>query len=273
MSAPVDRFRDPDAGRSVARYLGLTMEEIGETREGAATMLGHAPAPAYLRDPDGAMAMGALLGLADSVAGLCGGLAALPGWVVSTNLMLRAVHLDVVGPLELRADVLRTGRNAVVTGVVVRDAGVDERLVAEGTLTSAILVPAAGPPVYERPLRLTAPELDPGTTPTLSDFLDTRAVGPDALEIDVTERLRNPWGILHGGATAALVDLAARHATGGGRTTDVVLHFLAPGRVGPMTAGVRRIGTRADGTLVRVEVRDRGADDRLSAIAVATVAP
>lgn len=269
----MSRFADPDAGRSVARYLGLTLEEIGEIREGAATVAGHAPAPAYLRAPDGRITMGALLGLADSVAGLCGGLAALPGWVVSTNLVLRAVHLDVVGPLALRADVLRAGRNAVVTGVSVRDAGADDRLVADGALTSAILVPDGGPPVYERPLLLTAPALDPATTPTLDDYLGTCDVAADTLAIDVTEQLRNPWGILHGGVTAALVDLAARHATGAAATTDTVLHFLTPGRIGPVVARAEPVGRRDDGTLVRVEVRDEGAAGRRMAVAVATVAP
>jgi acyl-coenzyme A thioesterase PaaI-like protein len=267
----VSAFGDPDAGRSVARYLGVTMEEIGEIREGAATVVGRAPAPPHLRGADGSMAMGALLGLADSVAGLCGGLAALPGWVVSTNLMLRAVQLDVVGPLALRADVLRAGRNAVVTSIAVRDAGADDRLVADGALTSAILVPEGGPPVYERPLRLTAPDLDTAATPALADFLGTRSIDATAVGVELTDELRNPWGILHGGVTAALVDLAARHATGGTATTDAVLHFLAPGRVGPVHARVSVVGPRPDGALVRVEVRDRGADDRLVAFAVATV--
>ena len=272
-SSPTSRFADPDAGRYVARYLGLTLEEVGEAREGAATVVGRAPAPPYLRAPDGTMAMGALLGLADSVAGLCGGLAALPGWVVSTNLMLRVVGLDVVGPLALRGDVLRAGRNAVVTEVRVRDAGADDRLVADGVLTSAVLVPDGGPPAYERPLILTAPTLDPAATPALADFLGTRALDPDTLSIELTDQLRNPWGILHGGVTAALVDLAGRHATYGTATTDTVLHFVAPGWVGPVTARVVRVGPRSDGVLVRVEVRDVGVDDRLMAIAVTTVAP
>lgn len=267
------RFDDPDAGRSVARYLGLTLQEVGTPREGGASVVGDAPAPAHLRAENGTIAMGALLALADSVAGLCGGLAALPGWVVSTNLMLRAVHLDVDGPLALRADVLRAGRNAVVTGVTIHDAGADDRLVADGALTSAILVPDGGPPVYERPMRLEAPPLDAPTTPHLSEFLGIRSRSDEVLAIDVDDHLRNPWGIVHGGVTAALIDLAARHTTGGSATTDTVLHFLAPGRVGPVTARVRPAGVRPDGTLVRVEVRDEGADDRLMAISVATVAP
>jgi len=52
-------------------------------------------------------------------------------------------------------------------------------------------------------------------------------------------------------------------------TADVVLHFLAPNRVGPVRAEARAIGTRADGTVLRVEVRDDGAD-RVTALAVVT---
>jgi acyl-coenzyme A thioesterase PaaI-like protein len=77
-------------------------------------------------------------------------------------------------------------------------------------------------------------------------------------------------GILHGGVVAALVDLAAEHATRG-IVTDVVLHFLAPNRVGPVRAEVRVLGARADGTICRVEVRDAGAD-RVTAVAIATAA-
>jgi uncharacterized protein (TIGR00369 family) len=265
-------FDDPDAGRSVARYLGLTLQEVPGTAEGTARVVGTAPAPDYLRDADGTIAAGALLALADSVAGLCGGLAALPGWVVSTNLMLHVVRGDAAGPLELRADVLRAGRKAVVSAVTVHDAGADDRLLADGILTSAVLVPEGGPPLYARPLRLEAPPIDPRRAPHLTEYVGVRTVDATTVAIDVADELRNPWGILHGGVTAVLVDLAARHATGGPATTDAVVHFLAPGRVGPVTAHVRPVGVRPDGALVRVEVRDQGAGDRVMAIAVTTVA-
>ena len=65
----------------------------------------------------------------------------------------------------------------------------------------------------------------------------------------------------------ALVDIAAEHATGG-VTTDVVLHFLAPNRVGPVRATARPLGARSDGEVCRVEVRDEGGD-RLTGLAVA----
>src|SRR5262249_62313600 len=98
--------------------------------------------------------------------------------------------------------------------------------------------------------------------------------GASALEMDLADGLRNPWGILHGGVVASLVDLTAEHATSGGRTTDVVLHYLAPNRVGPVRAIARLLGHRVDGAVLRVEVRDVGAD-RTTALAVVTgaVAP
>lgn len=264
-------FHDPDAGRTIARYMGLTMREVGEPHPGAAQLTGSAPAAAYLRSDDGGIAMGALLTLADSVGGLCGGLAALPGWVVSTNLMLRAVNRQVVGPIGLASTVLRVGKHATVTSVAITDLGADRALVADGALTSAVLQPADGPPVYERPLVLSAPPLDPATAPHLTEFLGAQPSGPDQLTLEITDALRNPWGILHGGVTAALVDLAGIHATGAAATTDCVLHFVSPGRIGPMTATVASHGIRPDGHLLRIEVRDQGNGDRLMAIAVTTV--
>ena len=264
-------FDHGDAGRSIARFLGLTMREFGPVEAGTARLVGTAPAAASVRSADGGIAMGALLTLADSIGGLAGGLAALPGWVVSTNLMLRAVDRHAIGPLGLKSHVVRAGKNATVTEICITDTGNADALVATGTLTSAVLQPEGGPPVYERPLVLSAPDVDPATMPHLTEFLGATASAPSQLSLVITDELRNPWGILHGGVTAALVDLAGCHATGRAATTDTVLHYLSPGRVGPVTATASAHGERADGTLVRVEVRDRGAADRLMAVAVTTV--
>ena len=85
----------------------------------------------------------------DNVGGLCGGLAALPeGWVVSTNLSARTIALEQVGPLRIDARVLRQGRSSVLTGVQIHDEGARDALVVDGVLTSAILVPANGPPQW-----------------------------------------------------------------------------------------------------------------------------
>jgi acyl-coenzyme A thioesterase PaaI-like protein len=208
--------------------------------------------------------------MADTVGGMCAGLGVLPGWVVSTNLMLRTVPAAHAAPLRLRAEIVRAGRTSVVTDVGIRDG--DGTVVADGVLTSAVLEPAGGPPEFARPLVLEPPDGPDGAQPVL-EFFGVRPTEAGGAELDITDRIRNPWGILHGGAIAVLVDAAAGAVVGDGTVADVVLHFLRPGRVGPAVARARVLGRRPDGVLVHVEVVDGGAADRVMAIAVCTVRP
>lgn len=263
----MNSYERPEAGHHVGRYMGVTMREVEELH-----LVGHAAVAPHLRGPAGGVRTGALLTMLDNVGGLTGGLAALPdGWVVSTNLAARVVALSHVGPLRIDSGLLRRGRNNVVTSVQIRDEGTRDALVASGVLTSAILVPENGPPQWSRPLVLEPASEAAPDLPSIPDWLGVRPVGNHAVEIDLAAELRNPWGILHGGVVATLVDLAAEHATGGGWTTDVVLHFLAPNRVGPVRASARVLGRRTDGDVLRVEVRDEGAA-RTTALAIVTCA-
>jgi uncharacterized protein (TIGR00369 family) len=164
--------------------------------------------------------------------------------------------------------VLRQGRSSVLTAVQIRDEGARDALVVDGVLTSAILVPENGPTQWSRPLVLEAGDPPTEPVPGIPAWLGAHPIDGSTIEMTLADSLRNPWGILHGGALASFVDLAAEHATSG-ITTDVVLHFLAPNRVGPVRATTHPIGSRADGTVVRVEVRDHGAD-RVTALAVVT---
>jgi uncharacterized protein (TIGR00369 family) len=258
-------------GHDVRRYVRVKMREVERAAGASPVLVGHAPASAHLRGPGGGVRGGALLTMLDNVGGLCGGLAALPdGWVVSTNLSARTVLLQHAGPFRIDANVLRQGRASVVTAVQIRDEGAGDALVVDGVLTSAILVPKDGPPRWDRPVVLDPGDPPAEPSPAIREWLGARTVDATSIEMPLADSLRNPWGILHGGALASLIDLAAEHATGG-VTTDVVLHFLAPNRVGPVRATTRVIGSRPDGTVLRVEVRDVGAD-RVTALAIVTAA-
>jgi acyl-coenzyme A thioesterase PaaI-like protein len=258
-----DGFEATEAGRGVTRYVRAALREAGGGR-----VVGRVPVLPYLSGPHGGMRAGAVFTTLDYVGGLCAGLAALPdGWVVSTNLAARVVQPRHAGPLRVDAAVLRRGRHRVVTAVRCTDEGASGALVADGVLTSSILVPENGPPAWERPLVL-EPGPPPEDPPPIREWLGLRVVDAQTVEIDLAAELRNPWGILHGGVVATLVDLAAEHVSGD-PVADVALHFLAPNRAGPVRATARLAGRRSDGGCCRVEVRDVGAD-RVTAVAIVT---
>jgi uncharacterized protein (TIGR00369 family) len=267
----VTSFADREIGRDVNRVTQVALHEPAVPSSPNEThVVGEVTTLDHLRGPGGSVRAGALLTMADTVGGMCAGLTALPGWVVSTNLMLRTVPGPHVGPLALDATVLRAGRKAIVAQIGIRDTGAGGACIADGVLTSAVLDPDGGPPDFPRPMQLVPPTSDEPILPLLEFF----SVGPHAegVALPITDQVRNPWGILHGGATAVLVDAAGTHAVGDGSvTTDVVLHFMRPGRIGPAVARPTIVGERADGHVVRIEVVDEGAGDRLMAVAVTTV--
>lgn len=98
-----------------------------------------------------------------------------------------------------------------------------------------------------------------------------------AVEADVRDDLRGPFGLLQGGVVTTLVDVsgascAARametHAVA---TTHLTVEFLAPGRTGPVVASARPL--RANGTtgVAEVRVSDTGEGDRLMAVGLLAV--
>ena len=102
-------------------------------------------------------------------------------------------------------------------------------------------------------------------------------VGEDGVvEVDMQDWLRNPWGILHGGVTACMIDLAGEvtgSAALGGPIQPVgeIVRYLAPGRVGPIVA-VPTVLSVGDGrALIETRVVDEGADRRLVAYGTVTV--
>lgn len=262
-----------EEGRSIGRFMGADVREVGDWRNGEVALVAEAHLGPHLRDPQGRVRPGVILTMVDNVAGFCGGLASLPdGWVVTTNLALRTATpvLDPAGPIEITSRLLRRGRSAVVTDAVVRDHGRNGAVVAEAVVTSAILVPSGGVPEWERPAHLGL-AFDPAGLPEYYEWLGVEALDEHTVQLEVRDVLRNPWGILHGGVIAALIDAAGVNAVPGSGTADAMVHFLAPGRVGPVRAQASVLATRDDGTVVRVEVRDHGADDRLMALAVTTL--
>lgn len=270
----------------VAQYLLMPIEEIGD---GTATLphtRGHFAGTPNILDDEGRLDTGLLTSLVDGIGGMTSGLASLPDWIVTTNLTLRRASDALRGPLgtgalTIDAQVLRRGRSSVVTRVDVADH--ERNTVATAWMTCAVLTPANGPPPFIRPVPLLERDVpdDPIFSAAPADFFNLSAGDiPGVVMLSVDQRLRNPWGILHGGASAVALDAAARSLVMGRPSvdptpdavvSDLVVHYLSPGRVGPVVATAVSAGRNGAEHLVRIDVRDHGADDRLMALSTATV--
>lgn len=264
------------AGGQVSEYFRLERREVlppAGSRD-CSELIGRAPIDEHQRGAGGGLFTGGLLTNIDSIGGMMCGLAALPKWIVTTSLMTRVIRLDQVGPLRLHGRVLRRGRHSVVGTVDVVDEGAADRPVASSVVTCAVLDPGRMELDIARPV--VVPMSPPASdSPLPEEFFCIVAGSGMVTRLELADHLRNPWGILHGGAVASLADMAATRAAasvrGPGVSADTVLHLLSPVRVGPVEARCRIVGIRDDTTVVRVGIHDVGVDNRLAAVASVTV--
>jgi acyl-coenzyme A thioesterase PaaI-like protein len=266
----------------VGTYLRVEQWEppSADGAEGTANLRSRVPVDAHLVDQAGGLHVGALLTVIDSVGGYLSGLAVQPDGVVTTSMAIRVGRRCHVGPLVCDATVLRKGRASVVTRVSVTDEGDGDIVVASCIMTCSVLARESPDPNFGRPVHHPMAPPPPDPVP-LEGFFGVQAGSGPVTRLEVGDHLRNTWSILHGGAIAVLSELAAvravSFANGGGpvalSATDMVLHYLAPARVGPVEARCTVMGARPDGTVVRVAMHDTGVDDRMVALASVTVRP
>lgn len=266
-TGPIDRRRH------VAEYFRLQRWELppADGAEGYSDLGGRIPLDDHLRSATGGMRTGALITSLDSLGGLLSGLAVLPRWIVTTSMTVTVVNLVQSGPLRLHGRVLRRGRNSVVSGLHVVDEGSGDQPVAVATMACSVLDPGDRDLRFERPYSSPMPPPRPDP-PRPEDFFCIEPGSGPVTALGLADHLRNPWGILHGGAIATLAEVAAiravetRRAAGPLVAADAVLHYLHPNRVGPVLARCEVLGGGPRRTLVRVAVHDVGQDDRMTAL-------
>jgi uncharacterized protein (TIGR00369 family) len=263
-------------GRRVSSYFRLSRRELPAGSGELVRLVGRAPIDPHHRSPAGGLVTSGIVTHVDSIGGMACGLAVLPRWIVTSTLLVRVLRPGHEGPLEVDGRVVRAGRRSATADLRVRDEGGGGALVATAEVTCAVLDPGILDLDLSRPVVFDAPAADPdGVAPEAFFCLSPGDDGSVVLE--VADYLRNPWGILHGGAVAALADAAAtRAAVWSGAVTPVVtrdteVHYLRPVRVGPVVARAKVLGERADGWVVEVTLSDTGAEDRVVATAVLTV--
>jgi len=227
-----------------------------------------------LQDRRGGLHLGAITYTADMATGLAMGTAVLERdlWVVTTDLDVHLIAPVTAGPLRIEVEVLRAGETTVVSAFSLHDDGLG-RSVGGGTATGRPFPFSFDRSLLKVPL---GQPVDHGRTPAsagghLLSELGFR-VGEDAtVEVDMADWLRNPWGILHGGVTACLVDVAGEVAGSAvlGQPVQPVgemVRYLAPGRVGPVRAVPRVLAVDGGRALVETRIVDVGAGARLLAV-------
>jgi uncharacterized protein (TIGR00369 family) len=97
-----------------------------------------------------------------------------------------------------------------------------------------------------------------------------------AVEMDVRPDLCGPAGSVEGGVISTIVDVAAGATAVSSlgalvATADMTIHFLAPGRIGPIRATGQALRARNGIAVIEVRVVDVGKDDRLCTVALVTM--
>lgn len=235
--------------------LGLS----GRLSPDGSRMAGTASVAEHLRGPDGSVRPAVLATAADVLAGIPACRATAPRLALTLDIAVRTLARPAGEQVAVDARVLKVGRNTVATEATFTDPATGA-LVACGYLT---FMPSP------RPQDLPPPGLDSmATTGTLAvplaEHVGARVTGDGTAEIDHRPFVTQASGALQGGIVALLAELAAE-SLAGRPVLDLDVRYLATIRRGPGRATAEWRGD----DLVRVEVRDAGADDRLAAVVMA----
>ena len=264
-----DERRSGSSDRDLALLIGAVSVRTGEST--VSTTLGVTDS---LLDSHGSLRIGAITYTVDLGTGLAMGAAVLDRdrWVVTTDLDVHLTTPVKTGPLRIEVEVLRAGETTAVSAFSLHDDGLG-CLVGGGTATGRPF-----PFEFDRTLldkRVGEPldQVQGGSPPggNLVSELGLRLGEDGSVEVDIADWLRNPWGILHGGVTACMIDVASELSGSAilGRPVQPaaeMVRYLAPGRVGPVVAVPTVLAFDAGRALIETRVVDVGAARRLVAV-------
>ncbi|MEZ5143798.1 MAG: hypothetical protein R2726_23540 [Acidimicrobiales bacterium] len=201
-------------------------------------------------------------------------------WTFTSDLSLRLPAAPAPRRVDARTTVLRGGRRSVTADVALTD----ETGAPWGWSTLGFTRVPRRPDDPAKP-EVRADELAavwariPLLEEPLREAADVRVLDPSRgeAEVDVRPDLTNPAGALQGAMVALLIEIAAEelasHHAGAPRiVTELDLRFLGQGRVGPVRSRAWSIG-RPEDEVLRVELRDGGADGKLLTTALVRTRP
>ncbi|MEZ4334335.1 MAG: hypothetical protein R3F35_21495 [Myxococcota bacterium] len=212
--------------------------------------------------------------------------------LLTTDLSLRMPARTCPSKLVAHGRVLRSGRSGVTTAVELREpAGAGEGASARAGGDASESIWAYGETAFARVARaadsnVTAEQLalpkvfasHPLARPLDEEVgVEVRDAARGEVELALRGAVLNPERTLQGALVALLVEragevLAESRLGGPQRIVALDLRYLTTARVGPVRSRAAFIGAPEDGWL-RVELRDVGRSDRVTATALLAVAP
>jgi len=230
-----------------------------------------------LLDGGGAVRVGVLGTLADCASGVHA-LGTLGGAVpVTADLVVHSTGVAVApgSVVVSTSEVLTQRRSGAVFSVSIFSGSPEGPLLGSSTVTYSPLRDATVGYATEA---LVAPWPPDDLCRSLDDLVELRVDAEGRLEVALDDGIRNGVGALAGGFTTVLADVVAERAGTAalgrpGVVSDLVVHFLAAGRAGPIGVRTEVHPAHGSGVSVRVQLIDRGAGDRLVVSGTASVRP
>lgn len=222
----------------------------------------------------GAPRAAAYVMIVDCIGGWVADRASDQDWVTTTDLSVRMPV--AVTPEEIRsvADPLRAGRR-IISAQVAMSNGSGEAI-AHGYTSFARVPRRDGDGKRIRIDEIERMHSEPLTEP-LSEAAGITVIDAAAgiTTTELTAQLTNPMNALQGAMTALIAEVAAIAALDANTgeehvVTGIELRYLSMGTIGPITTEATVIGASSAGQ-VRVELRDRGHDDRIIAVVLASL--
>jgi uncharacterized protein (TIGR00369 family) len=231
--------------------------------------------------------IGAVATLIDVLGGALTVRAVYPDWIATASLSVHLTGNPASEVVAAAGSVIREGRTMAIIDADIREQEGNpaelKRSIGTAMMTFSRLPRREDTP--ELKLDMDGPETfdfateGSGLKRSYRDAAGVRVLdaGAGVAELEMKDYVRNSMGVLQGGMIAILADVAgevtARNVAGTPLTTrDLTIHYLSQGKRGPFRTRTRLL-RRTDGTaLTRVEVIDRGLEDRVIAVAMNTAA-
>ena len=260
----------------ILRDLRVSLEFQGQGRA-----VIRAPVVPEIRTQDGSLQVGAVATLIDVLGGALTARAVYPDWIATASLSVHMTGRPVSDTVVAAGEVIRAGRTMAIIDVDIREE-INDPAGSSKSIGTAMMTFSRLPRREDTPslkLDMDAPETvdfgieGSGLKRPYREAAGVRVLdeGAGVVELEMKEYVRNSVRVLQGGMIAVLADTAGEMAAGAaaGRpmaTKDLAIQYLSQGKKGPFRTRARVVRTTDDTALTRVEVIDRGVEDRVIAV-------